>query len=303
MKQAMRRWAAIIAVFMGWTVATAPSSFAADSTGLRFDQSSLLPQDANRSARASVDCAEPPQHSGMRRHCSLLDNKRDSGFQRITCAENTLVVLRPVYPHSPVPKPRQLRVTLHYDALALRFILTSKDAGSLCTLVSQRGALPVISNINAGLGNGVAETSQQVAASVTTATLDIIPTRTDIHRCDFFLMRLLGRYAIDDSTKPLPGGTNECYLNEPGDDTTNGLTVRWSIPGFEEYAPDEHGVQAYKTRALTYYTDLNSLFKCRNIRSIGSPMIDHLENYIHRKIIENLPAITPIGLVQAIFGA
>jgi hypothetical protein len=149
----------------------------------------------------------------------------------------------------------------------------------------------------------VAETSQQVAASVTTATLDIIPTRTDIHRCDFFLMRLLGRYAIDDSTKPLPGGTNECYLNEPGDDTTNGLTVRWSIPGFEEYAPDEHGVQVYKTRALTYYTDLNSLFKCRNIRSIGSPMIDHLENYIHRKIIENLPAITPIGLVQAIFGA
>jgi hypothetical protein len=31
-------------------------------------------------------------------------------------------------------------------------------------------------------------------------------------------------------------------------------------------------------------------------------MIDELENYIHRTIIENLPAITPIGLAQAVFG-
>jgi hypothetical protein len=302
MKQAMRQRAAIIAVFMGWTIATTPSSFAADSTSLRSDHNSPLPQGANRSAGSSVDCAAPPQRSGMHRRCSLSDKNKDDSFRRITCAGNTLVVLRPVYPNSPVPKPRQLRVTLHYDTLALRFILTPKNAGSLCTLVSQRGALPVISDINAGPGNGMTETSQQVAASVTTATLDIIPTRTDIHRCDFFLMRLLSRPTIDDSTKPLPSGTNECYLNEPGDDTTNGLTAKWSIPGFEEYAPDEHGVQVYKTRALTYYADLDSLFASRDIRSINSTMIDHLENYIHRKVIENLPAITPIGLVQAIFG-
>jgi hypothetical protein len=199
-----------------------------------------------------------------RRWCGLPDTN-DGGFRQISCAENTVVVLRPVYPHSPVPKPRQLRVTLHYDALALRFVLASHHADSLCTLISPRGALPVISDVSADPTTSPVTASQQVAASVTTATLDIIPTRTDIPRCDFFLMRLLGRHALDDSTKPLPGDTNECYLNESSDNPTSGLTARWGIPGFEEYVPNEHGVPVYQTRALTYYTDLNSLFTSRDI--------------------------------------
>jgi hypothetical protein len=303
MKQAMRHLVVVIAVFLGWTVATTPSSFATDFPSQHPEQKVLSLRDAKRSAGSAVDCATSPQRFKMyRRRCDLPDNN-DGGFRQISCAENTVVVLRPVYPHSPVPKPRQLRVTLHYDTLALRFVLASHHADSLCTLISQRGALPVISDISADPGTSPVTASQQVAASVTTATLDIIPTRTDIPHCDFFLMRLLGRPTLDDSTKPLPGDTNECYLNEPRDNPTSGLTARWSIPGFEEYAPNEHGVQVYQTRALTYYTDLNSLFTSRDIRSIDSTMIDQLENYIHRTIIENLPAITPIGLAQAVFGA
>jgi hypothetical protein len=174
---------------------------------------------------------------------------------------------------------------------------------SLCTLVSQRGALPVIIDFRAGSGAGLTGVSQQVAASVTTAKLEIIPTRTDIRRCDFFLMKALSRDDFIDQTKPLPDGTNECYLNKPNIGETGGLTARWSIPGFEEYTPDERGIRVYKTRALTYYTDLNSLLEISDVSLIDSAVIDCLENYIHRTVIENLPAITPIGLVQVALGA
>jgi hypothetical protein len=163
--------------------------------------------------------------------------------QPVTCPESASALLRPVFPDSPVPKPGELRVTLHYGELALRFKSAPKPRDSFCTLVSQRSALPVITDFKVGPGAGLADASQQVAASVTTATLDIISTRTDIRRCDFFLMRTLSRAALADSTKPLPDGTNKCYLNELDSDTTTGLTVRWSIPGFEEYSPDERGFE------------------------------------------------------------
>jgi hypothetical protein len=222
--------------------------------------------------------------------------------QHVTCPESASALLRPVYPNSPVPKPREVRATLHYGKLALRFNSALKSGDSVCTLVSQRSALPVITDFKVGPGAGLANASQQVAASVTTATLDIIPTRTDIRRCDFFLMRSLSRAVLADSTKPLPGGTNKCYLNELDSDTTTGLTARWSIPGFEEYSPDERGVRVYKTRALTYYTDLNALLEISDVSSIDSAMIDYLENYIHQTLIKNLPAITPLGLTHLVLG-
>jgi hypothetical protein len=225
-----------------------------------------------------------------------------SGPRPVTCAESASVLLRPVYPTSPVSKPKELRVTLHYGELALRFTSAPRRVESLCTLVSQRGALPVITDFKAGSGAGLTDASQQIAASVTTATLDIIPTRTGIRRCDFSLMESLSRVALADPTKPLPSGTNECYLNETDGGPINGLTVRWSIPGFEEYTPDERGVQVYKTQALTYYIDLNSLLATRDVNLIDSAVIDCFENYIHRTVIKNLPAITPIGVTQVVLG-
>jgi hypothetical protein len=267
-KQAIQRLAVITAVLMGWTVAGTPSSFATDSMSSDSNAVQITPAIS----------------------------------QHVTCAENASALLRPVFPNSPVPKPGELRVTLHYGKLALRFKSTPKPGDSFCTLVSQRSALPVITDFKVGPGDGLADASQQVAASVTTATLDIIPTRTDIRRCDFSLMRPLSRAALADSTKPLPSGTNKCYLNELDSDATTGLSVRWSISGFEEYAPDERGVRVYKTRALTYYTDLNSLLETSDVSLIDSAVIDCFENYIHQTLIENLPAITPIGLAHVILG-
>jgi hypothetical protein len=162
--------------------------------------------------------------------------------------------------------------------------------------------LPIIIDFRVGLGAGLTGASNQIASSVTTARLEIIPTRTDIRRCDFFLMKALNHGDLINQTKPLPGGTNECYLNKPTIGETNGLTARWSIPGLEEYTPDERGIPVYKTRPLTYYTDLNTLLETSAVNLIDSAVIDCLENYIHRTVIENLPAITPIGLAQVPLG-
>lgn len=272
-KPAMRYVATVIAVFTSCAVGGAPDSFATDSTNLGL----------NLARAASV---MPEQEPNL-----------------MNCPRSAVALLRPVYPNSVVPKPRELRIALHYGRLKLRFTSATKPADSLCTLVSQRAALPVIADVKAGFGASLTDASQQVAAGVTTATLDIIPTRTEIGRCNFFLMKLLSRTELASSSGPLPDGVNKCYLNKPDGSATNGLTARWSIPGFEEYAPDERGVQVYKTRALTYYTDLNSLLEAGDVTSINSVTVDYLENYIHRTIIRNLPAITPIGLPQVVFGA
>jgi hypothetical protein len=262
--------------------------------------------DDKNSAKIASRMSTDPIHIGLRdTHSSTLwfvNGQTESRARHVTCRYDTSALLRPVYPRSPVPKPKELRVTLHYDKLALQFTLAPKRVYSLCTLVSQRAALPVIADVRAGRGAGLIDTSQQVAASVTTATLDIIPTRTDVRRCDFSLMRSLTRPELGDPAKPLPSGTNECYLNEPGSSAINGLTARWSIPGFEEYTPDERGAQVYKTRALTYYTDLNSLLATKDVSLIDSIVVDCLENYIHQTIIKNLPAITPIGLAHVVLG-
>jgi hypothetical protein len=262
--------------------------------------------DDKNSAKIAGRMSTDPIHIGLRdTHSSTLwfvNGQTESRARHVTCGYDTSALLRPVYPRSPVPKPKELRVTIHYDKLALQFTLAPKRVYSLCTLVSERAALPVIADVRAGRGAGLIDTSQQVAASVTTAILDIIPTRTDIRRCDFSLMRSLTRPSLGDPAKPLPSGTNECYLNEPGSSAINGLTARWSIPGFEEYTPDERGVQVYKTRALTYYTDLNSLLATKDVSLIDSIVVDCLENYIHQTIIKNLPAITPIGLAHVVLG-
>lgn len=282
MKRSIRYVAVVVAVFMSWAVTSGvlwPGT-AAVRVGLRDTSGIYLTSSA----------------------LWLSGGKTERRPGHVTCPETASVLLRPVFPNSPLPKPRQPSVTLHYGELALRFTSASPQVDSLCTLVSQRGALPVIIDFRAASGAGLTGASRQVAASVTTARLEIIPTRTDIRRCDFFLMKALNHGDLIDQTKPLPDGTNECYLNKPTISETRGLSARWSIPGFEEYTPDERGVRVYKTRPLTYYTDLNSLLETSDASSIDSAVIDCLENYIHRTVIENLPAITPIGLVQVPLG-
>jgi hypothetical protein len=131
----------------------------------------------------------------------FVNGETEGRTRRITCREDTSALLRPVYPSSPIPKPKELRVTLHYDKLALHFKSLPKQVDSLCTLVSHRAALPVIADVTAGPGADLIDASQQIAASVTTATLDIIPTRTDVRRCNFSLMRSLTRPVLGDPTK------------------------------------------------------------------------------------------------------
>jgi hypothetical protein len=316
-KQAMRYLALVIAVFVSWTVIDSPSSFAADSMSPNPDLAHIIPATPERRVThiqelflGNIFRFVAPDDRGviLSTPNSLGDihvdgetdikSKTQSSPLHVTCPDSASAVLRPIFPNYPVPNTRKLRTTIHYGKLGLRFMSAPKPDDSLCTLVSQRGALPIIADFRVDPGTRLTVASQQIAASVTTATLDFIPTRTDIRHCDLSLLESLSRADLIDSTKPLPSGSEKCYLNEPGTAATNGLTVRWSIPGFEEYTPGERGLRVYKTQALTYYVDLNSLLATNDVRSINSLVVDCLENYIHQTLIKNLPAITPIGIAQ-----
>jgi hypothetical protein len=313
-----RYLALVVAVFASWTVADSPRPFATASTS----PSSALAQIARAIPEREVAHGQkfifgnfftfvtPGSGAVISRtpggpgeaHVDDKPNINDTtpnGPRHVTCPDGASAVLRPVLPNYPVPSTGALRTTVYYGQLVLRFTASLWRDDSLCTLVSQRAALPIIADVRTAPNTDLTAVAyQQIAASVTTASLDLIPTPTDIHRCDLSLMQSLSYMDLIDSTKPLPSGSQQCYLNAPRSVATNGLTARWSIPGFEEYTPDEHGIRLYKTQALTYYVDLNSLLASSDVSSINSAVIDCLENYIHQTLIKNLPALTPIGIAQ-----
>ena len=76
-----------------------------------------------------------------------IRGKTQSSPLPVTCPESAPVLLRPVFSNYPVPNTRKLRATIHYGKLVLRFTSAPKPDGSLCMLVSQRGALPIHANI------------------------------------------------------------------------------------------------------------------------------------------------------------
>jgi hypothetical protein len=113
-------------------------------------------------------------------------------------------------------------------------------------------------------------------------------------------MQSLSHADLADPTTPLPSGSNNCYLNARSCDVTNGISVRWSIPGFEQYALNEQGIRVYRTQALTYYVDLNSLLTSNDVRSINPAAINYLENYIHRTLIKICHRhLLPLGLLKS----
>jgi hypothetical protein len=312
----------VIMLCAGWTTAGFPQSFAADSsisnpapalsspTGpkkklilvdSKFPSGRPLPF-APLSSKAVI----PPMPDGLdNAHGgdTIYSKSNTHRYTRhLSCANSAWVLLHPVFPAGPLPATgRPLRVPIHYGKLSLDFTSAPKTDGAWCTLVSQRGALPIIADVKTdpGIASPAVMTSQQIAASVTTATLDFISTQMDIRRCDLSVMQSLGHADLADPTTPLPSGSNNCYLNARSCDVTNGISARWSIPGFEQYAPNEQGIRVYKTQALAYYVDLNSLLMSNDVRSINPAVINYLENYIHRTLIKNLPpAITPIGIAQ-----
>jgi hypothetical protein len=318
----MRYLTLVIMLCASWTAAGFPQSFVADSSISRSAPALSSPTGAKKKlipagskfpagkplpfaplGGKSVISPTPDDlddiHSG-----DTIDTKSNThGYTpHLSCADSAWVLLRPVFPADPLSASgRLLRVPIHYGKLSLGFTSAPKTDGSWCTLVSQRGALPIIADVKTdpGIASPTVMASQQIAASVTTATLDFISTRMDIHRCDLSIMQSLGHADLADPTTPLPSGSNNCYLNARSCDVINGISVRWSIPGFEQYVPNEQGIRVYKTQALTYYVDLNSFLMSNDVRSINPAAINYLENYIHRTLIRNLPpALTPIGIAQ-----
>ncbi|MBO0801608.1 MAG: PKD domain-containing protein, partial [Nocardiopsaceae bacterium] len=183
--------------------------------------------------------------------------------------------------------------SISYGSLPLTFTGHRASSGSLCTVISNRGALPVYANIQDP------SNSFQVASSVTTATVNFYPADspvTDVPRCDFSklqsmsnpLEQLLARYFAN---------TNNCLLTASSH-ASGDLIARWSIPGFVEHARNQDGPPVYSTRPLTYYVDLGNIPGAAARPASFQDTLQRLETYLHTTLIRNLPMITDIGIIQ-----
>jgi hypothetical protein len=55
--------------------------------------------------------------------------------------------------------------------------------------------------------------------------------------------------------------------------------------------------RCYKTRALTYYADLNSLLTTEDVSLIDSTVVDCLENYIHQRALFRSPRLSGVSMI------
>jgi peptidoglycan hydrolase-like protein with peptidoglycan-binding domain len=245
----------------------------------------------------------------------VVDSPKPSPTPAPACpdaSQKLPVDLLPVRPPAIDELVRQ-SVNMSYGDLKLTFSsVPTTTPGAVCTLQSNRGALPIVLHnyaqfrlappLGPGIGPRVNVGNLTVAHSVTTATLTVVPrSAVSIQKCDFAVMRALQRQILFEST-PKPNNAMDCLLNDFSDEPAT-YYVKWSIPGFEEWAPDEkHGVKAYETQALSYYVDIKTLTSGAPLDRIDATLVDRAENYIHRTLIENMPQITPVGIVQKALG-
>jgi PKD domain len=220
---------------------------------------------------------------------------REGTLQQMNCpgqGQPTQVTLPAV--NAPVKLPDK-PFTISYGALPLTFTGSAASSGSLCTVVSDRGALPVDIKIPIPFSS----ITVQVGASVTTATVDFFPanaSNTAVPSCDFSLLRALR----DTVTAPVIAGfaaADNCLLTSSSH-TAGNVIARWSIPGFTEYTPDQNGVPIYTTPPLTYYADLSAMPGAPAQPASFHDILQSLETYIHTTLIQNLPMVDRVGMIQ-----
>lgn len=183
--------------------------------------------------------------------------------------------------------------SIDYGSLPLTFTTLPHGPESLCTVRSDRGALPVNIEIPAPV------TVIHLADSVTTATLDFYPADapvTDVPECDFSgTLPALG--AVVSRLTGAADVTNDCLLTSSGH-VTSDVIARWSIPGFVEDVPDQYALPVCSTRPLTYFVDLDALNQAAGQPDSFAGQLQELETYLHLTLIRNLPIVDPIGIIQ-----
>jgi hypothetical protein len=179
-----------------------------------------------------------------------------------------------------------------YGNLALQFSVQPAVGGSLCRVRSNEGHLPVNIIVATPLGRK----HLHVADSVSTATLDFVTVDASPgSTCDFSYYAALRRGLLF-ATTFVPDTAHDCFLNTrtPGD-----LAVRWSIPGFAEFAVLPGGKRQFiaSTPPLTYYVDVRELIG-RSSLVLTTNAIQQIESYIHATLIANLPMVDDMAIIQ-----
>ena len=187
----------------------------------------------------------------------------------------TPVTLAPV----DVPVKSDLKPwSLTYGPLPLTFTSLGSSPTSTCTVVSNRGRLPVNATIP-GIG------MHNVATSSTSATVEFLNFNilSGVPRCQFSATDVLGA-----STE------SECFLNElPSNPTQTQHIARWSSPGFDIDVP---GPVRLHTGPKRYYVNLDALGASG--ASAFEQELNAVETFVHLTLISRLPGVTRWALFQ-----
>lgn len=199
------------------------------------------------------------------------------------------VVLRKI---DVAPKLSFKRFAIGYGNLPLQFSVQPAVGGSLCRLRSNEGHLPVNLIVPTPLG----PKHLHVADSVSTATLDFVTVDgAPGSVCDFGYYAAYRR-ALLFATTFVPDPAHNCFLNGR---TPGNLAVRWSIPGFKEFAVLPGGKRRFvaSTPPLTYYVDVGELIG-RSPLVLSTDVVQRIESYIHATLIANLPMVDDMAIIQ-----
>lgn len=218
--------------------------------------------------------------------CSIpgVSPPRDGDTPFGQCPQSTLVRLNAVH-HEPVGITKPWK--LIYDELLLHFDRQEKRPGSFCTLESTAGSLLVLADLPV-------LDPFPVGTSTSVATLDFLedaPPGAEV--CNF-----------GDSHQ------NFCYLTSTPGPAEH--TLRWKIPGFKIESILEEICAGYAfvrrcvsvgypanrtTPPYTFYVTIEDLVGS-NSRPPVDVIVQQAETYIHEELIDNLPAIDSLMVVQ-----
>ena len=184
---------------------------------------------------------------------------------------NTLSVNLPQVSVTPSISLKPYSIT--YDSLTLTFTVGSPAANGFCSLTSNTGVLNVL------------------ISPFGSSSRTVIATSTASATVDFFTLPSAG--TLPPSCSFSSGVTNGCFLNPPPTGA-NDIVVRWSTPGFTIRI--DNLPATFDTGPRTYWVNVNPGLV--STASSVSIMLDLAESFIHRTLIDNLPAISRLAWFQ-----
>lgn len=200
---------------------------------------------------------------------------------------------------APAPLESVKRYDIIYEPLDLTWTSQSPSSSVLgqpssCQLTSNSGVLHVTVDLQVPVGPITVHVHVPAATSTASAMLNYFqyPASAGPGQCDWSVLASIVTIPI----VPWPSSAQDCVISNgmplPGDHM-----VQWHTDGFTFRGP--FGITLYQTPPLTYYVDLDQIQTILPVSPNDvSADLNDVEFFIHRTLIQHLPAVDRVALIQ-----